>query len=364
MRLLAILLATQVLQPVMAWTDLQSVLSQPACHDSNITVHVSKTTNRSFVNQVYDLDILYALAGKQILVSNSYSISSRLCEPSQTNTHSDTLQVMIHGASFNKNMWDSQYQPETYSWVQRMNKEGYYTLAVDLIGNGNSTFPDGLLEAQTQTYVETTHQLIQQIRNGTVGGRRWRKVVIVGFSIGAIVANSLAQQYPEDMDAIVLHGISWDSSWIYPAFLAGLQAPAPQIDPARWGQIPATYQTQSTREGRKVACFAGSYDENILEYDWNTRDFDSMGAAVTFVYHLVEAPKYTGPVFLGIGDRDATFCGGQRCGSQPYALYDKFPSAIDHDINLYPETGHLILFRRAAPTLMADSLAFLRKHNL
>lgn len=126
MRLLAILLATQALQPV---------LSQPACHDSNITVHVSKTTNISFVNQVYDLDILYALAGKQILVSNSYSISSRLCEPSQTNTHSDTLQVMIHGASFNKNMWDSQYQPETYSWVQRMNKGGYYTLAVDLIGN-------------------------------------------------------------------------------------------------------------------------------------------------------------------------------------------------------------------------------------
>lgn len=136
MRLLAILLATQTLyRPVMAWAGLQSVLSQPTCYDSNVRVHVTKTTDKSFVNQVYDLDILYALAGKQILVSNSYNISSRLCEPLQANTHSDTLQVMVHGASFNKNMWDSQYQPEIYKWVQRMNKEGYYTLAVDLIGN-------------------------------------------------------------------------------------------------------------------------------------------------------------------------------------------------------------------------------------
>lgn len=36
------------------------------------------------------------------------------------------------------------------------------------------------------------------------------------------------------------------------------------------------------------------------------RDFDSLGAAITFVYHLVEAPQYTGPVFLGIGDRECT----------------------------------------------------------
>ena len=32
-----------------------------------------------------------------------------------------------------------------------------------------------------------------------------------------------------------------------------------------------------------------------------TRDFDTMGAAITFTYHLVEAPEFKGPVFLGIG---------------------------------------------------------------
>ena len=28
-----------------------------------------------------------------------------------------------------------------------------------------------------------------------------------------------------------------------------------------------------------------------------------MGAAITFTYHLVKAPAFKGPVFLGIGDR-------------------------------------------------------------
>ena len=110
--------------------------------------------------------------------------------------------------------------------------------------------------------------MIQKLRAGEVDGKKWKKIVFIGFSIGAITANSLADQYPSDVDAIVLHGFSWDISWIYPAFLSGLQVPARQIDPVKWGHIPATYQTQSTREGRKAACFSGSYDPNILEYDW------------------------------------------------------------------------------------------------
>lgn len=258
------------------------VLSQASCHDIRIPVSVQKSTDKDFQGQPYNTEILYALADKEILVSNSYELSTRLCIPSRQGsqwiqaasrqgsqwTQADTLQILLHGATFNKNMWDIQYEPENYSWVRRMNREGYATLAVDLVGNGNSTFPDGLLESQTQTYVMTLHHLIQKIRNGEVGGRRWDKIVLVGFSIGGITANSLAQQYPDDVDAIVFHGISWDATWIYPAFLSGLQAPAQQVDPEKWGALQPTYQTQSTREGRLVACFAGSYSRDMAEYDW------------------------------------------------------------------------------------------------
>lgn len=280
---------------------------QPQCHDFNFTVSVEATTQHDFASQPYSAEVLYALAHSEILVSNTYNISARLCIPDTSSTStplSDTLQFLIHGATFNKYMWDVTYKPETYSYVQRMAQHGYATLAIDLVGNGNSTFPDGVVEAQTQMYVTTTHQVIKQLRETDIaGGRRWDKIVFVGFSIGAITANSLAAQYPDDADATILHGISWDISWLYPAFLAGLQASAQLIDPEKWGHIAPMYQTQSTREGRKAACFAGSYDEEIVEHDWLTRDFDSLGAAITLTYHLVEAPKYKGPVFLGIGDR-------------------------------------------------------------
>lgn len=49
--------------------------------------------------------------------------------------------------------------------------------------------------------------------------------------------------------------------------------------------------------------YSSVLERTLTENYRNTRDFDTLGAAITFTYHLVEAPKYKGPVFLGIGDR-------------------------------------------------------------
>ncbi|TRX91016.1 hypothetical protein FHL15_007998 [Xylaria flabelliformis] len=363
------------------WTQAPS-----SCQDLRIPVSVEKNAVGEFSHDAYTEDVLFALAGRKILVSNTYEMDARFCMPdNDQNPHADTLQLLVHGASFNKNMWDSELEPERYNWVRRMNYEGYPTLAIDLIGSGNSTFPDGLFEVQSQMYVETIHYLIQKLRKGEVDGRAWDRIVLVGFSIGGMLANALAEQYPDDVDALVLHAITWDKSWIYPAFLSGLQVSAAHVDPEKWGHIPLLYQTQSTREGRRVACFAGSYEENAVEYDFLMRDFDTLGAAITFTYLLVDAPQYTRPVFLGIGDRkyrvfnvsygiqdfekltrmteDSTFCGGKYCREQPWEVYRRFPNAASIDVKVYKETGHLILFHHSGLSLMADSLAFLSDHG-
>lgn len=119
----------------------QYVFSEPSCTNYDVTVQIDRTTRQSFDNGQYGIEILYALAGRETLVSNVYNLSSRLCEPAHANAHSGTLQLLLHGASFNKGMWDSEYMPETYSWVRRMNREGYPTLAVDLIGDSRFTSP-------------------------------------------------------------------------------------------------------------------------------------------------------------------------------------------------------------------------------
>ncbi|KAL8915288.1 MAG: hypothetical protein Q9172_006906 [Xanthocarpia lactea] len=254
-----------------------------------------------------------------------------------------------------------------------------------LLGNGNSSYPDALREAQTQVYVETIHQVIQQLKAGEIDGIRWRRVALVGFSIGGIVANSITDQYPLDLDTVLLHGISWDVTWLYPAFIYGVHAPAAQIDPERWGHLPLQYLTHPTPEARETACFYGSFDRNILAADFYYRDFDSLGAAITLTYHLVDAPEYRGPVFLGIGESklyasifsqplelpanfhpypdDNTFCGGPRCLGQAYEVYNRYPAASNHTVKVYANTGHLILYHHTGTQLMEDSLQFLRAHG-
>lgn len=172
-----------------------------------------------------------------------------------------------------------------------------------ILGAGNSTRPDGLVEAHVQTHVVTTHKLIGLLKSGSIGDRSWKHIVAAGFSIGGATLNSLADQYPEDTEAVILFGFSHNSLWLYPGFLAGLQAPAYQIDPVRWRDIPWTYQSTSTLQSRAVACYYGDYDHKQLVFDFENRDFDSLGAAITLVLHMLKAPDYKGHVFVGNGDR-------------------------------------------------------------
>lgn len=199
-------------------------------------------------------------------------------------------------------MWDFPYQPEKYSWVRNATSEGYSTLAFDSVGAGNSSKPDGLLEAQCQTYVESIHQIVEMLRAGQIGGKAFDKVITIGFSLGSVSLVSLAKQYPADADALVLHGFSWNAATLYQGFFAGFQVAASIVDPVKWGYLPTTYTTQSTPASREATVFYGNYDRGIVPLDYELRDFDTLGASITIPSHSLMVEEYKGPVFLGNGD--------------------------------------------------------------
>lgn len=440
------------------------------CVSRVVPITLEQTSERTYSSDgaAYDIGLFHALAKKKILVTGTYDINTRLCTPSSkhqvSGRRADTIQFLIHGATYNSIMWyvhspllaptypilpyppspypypcitqlmavtlmhrDWPLESETYSWTRKMNEEGWATFTWDLIGiisriqreallvqsakhesagAGNSTRPDGLVEAQVQSHVETAHQLIQQLRSGSIGGKKWKHIVSAGFSIGSATLNSLVDQYPKDADAIILYGFTHNALWVYPGFLAGLQASANQIDPEKWGDIPSTYQSTSTLESRVVACYAGKYDREQLVYDHEHRDFDSLGAAITLVLHMLDAPEYKGHVMLANGDgksihhsftpsspsirispvypmgpiasnvfvfiletgilliililqEDATFC-GFHCGDSPALAYDYIPKAASYDIKVYPNTGHQVLFHHTGPQFMQDAIKFLK----
>src|SRR5689334_14888823 len=52
-----------------------------------------------------------------------------------------TIQVLIHGGTYDHNYWDFPYQPETYSYVRELTNAGYATLNIDRLGVGESSRP-------------------------------------------------------------------------------------------------------------------------------------------------------------------------------------------------------------------------------
>lgn len=163
---------------------------------------------------------------------------------------------------------------------------------------------------QTQVIVESLAHIINVLKSGSIDSHRYKKVVSVGFSIGAIATVSLAKQRPEAIDAMVLHGYSWDTTDIYPAFLSGLQVPVKTLERPDWKNLPATYSSQSTPAAREAAVFYGSFDREVAELDYEMRDKDALGLAMSFTYHIVSAEEYTGPVFIGNGDRKSKVLAG------------------------------------------------------
>ncbi|KAJ5503031.1 valacyclovir hydrolase [Penicillium fimorum] len=113
-----------------------------------------------------------------------------------------------------------------------------------ILGSGDSTFSDRLLEPPNLNPVETVHQLIQQL-NEKIDSRPWRRVALIGHPQ---FAGSTGSE----------------------AFLSKFQGGA---DPEHWGAF-SYYQIQLIITAHEAAC-SGSYNCAALAYDWNTRDFDT-----------------------------------------------------------------------------------------
>ncbi|PLN86964.1 Alpha/Beta hydrolase protein [Aspergillus taichungensis] len=334
------------------WTPVAGLPSGPSS---------KRTSPINFTVDSYSHEVFYALTRREILITGTYNVSARTCIP-KGGAKSDSIQLLAHGATYTKHMWDFAYQPANYSWVKHMNEAGYATMAFDLIGAGNSSRPDAMHEVQTQAHVETARQFSQALKAGHIDGHRWKRVIFVGFSIGASVGNSLATQYPTAADQLILLGHSWYHDYIYPALLMMLRAEAREIDPKRWGFMPKLYTTMPSLATRQFSHLFGNFDHGVELPDWRDLDADTVGEAVSFTFHGTPAPKYKNSVFLALGNNDVTFC-GIDCGDKHLEVYNKFPAAADHLARTYPNTGHNILLHRTGKQLMSDVTGFIRKHD-
>lgn len=119
-----------------------------------------------------------------VLTSGHYNISVRYCEPRVAEaSRADELQFLLHGITYDKSYWNG-LGSEEYSWVDYATKQGYPTLAIDNLGNGQSDHPDALLVTQMTIQVEIIHNIITMLRAGTLPklSKKFSKVLFIGKS--------------------------------------------------------------------------------------------------------------------------------------------------------------------------------------
>lgn len=105
-----------------------SLLSVAAFAELRCTESIANVT-ASAMN--YDV----ATGAPMVPVSGTYGIQLRFCEPTaHVPSRADTVQVLVHGITYNMAYWDAAYKPEMYSYARFAAARGFATLNLARFG--------------------------------------------------------------------------------------------------------------------------------------------------------------------------------------------------------------------------------------
>ncbi|KAI0189604.1 Alpha/Beta hydrolase protein [Xylaria flabelliformis] len=357
----------------------------PHCSD----VHFQFTTtaaNRVADNAPKDLfsdpEAIDAFLGQPVAyrnVSGTFAIYGQLCRPMH-HSRIPKLQLLVHGSTYNHTYWSSLQEPsgstwassppdhEELSWIHTATRLGYWTLAIDRLGQGLSSRPDPVTVVQSPLQMQLIHLIAREIRDRDLlgiqsarGGRNdgvdKLKLIYVGHSFGSGLGVNLAAAHPEDFDALILTGIATVRGNPQPGSFLARWAPAAQSAPRFPRDTPAGYLVSTNKTGRE-ALYWGSrsdFDAEMFERDWAGQGTHPLGEVLTTAEYLVDLPEaFNKPVLVADGIEDAIFCsdfgsralGPVRCRAGEHGEIGKtrdwFPGVSDELFATYlqPDAGH------------------------
>ena len=139
-----------------------------------------------------------------VLGLTEYDLVGELCW--KDNLQNKTVQLLVHGLTYDRHYWAWPQQPATYSYVQQAIDAGYATFNIDRIGVGESDRPLLAAALTTESSAYVAHQLVQKLRDGDIGDTTFNKVISVGHSFGSVTTLYEAGVY-QDVDGVILTGI-------------------------------------------------------------------------------------------------------------------------------------------------------------
>ena len=283
-----------------------------------------------------------------------------------------TVQVLVHGGSYDRTYWDFPYMPQLYSYVRYANAAGYATFNVDSIGSGTSSHPDSS-QVTMATAAAALHQVITRLRAGSIGSVAFDNVIYVGHSFGVSIGWTLAGTHGSDVDGFIATGAPHAISATAVGGLAGAAFPASQ-DPkfAALGLDPGYLSAPA--ESRQIAFYhEPTSDQRAIATDYATRDSFSVGTLLTGLPLFVIPPALsptlalTGPVLSIFGGNDFLFCQPDALDCTDHAGIRQheaayYPHASSFRLVIVPRTGHSLNTHYTAPLSFVTMLGWARAH--
>jgi pimeloyl-ACP methyl ester carboxylesterase len=265
-----------------------------------------------------------------------------------------TVQLLVHGGTYNRLYWDLPNVPVRYSYQRDMADQGLATFAIDALGSGESSRPLSALITGT-ALASVVHQVIGQLRAGRVGGTRFDRVVLVGHSMGSGIVAVEASTY-HDVDGVILTGFShsMDLLALTAIFVDGVRPAA--LDPllSRRNSDPGYVTTMPGT--RRVFHDPGLVDADVLTADEATKD--QVAATVvpdllTLAFNGPLTRSIAAPVLTANGALDGLFCAFHCAGTEELRAAEAGFFTSELSVFLLPGSGHSLGLSRNAPDYRA-----------
>jgi pimeloyl-ACP methyl ester carboxylesterase len=267
-----------------------------------------------------------------------------------------TIQLLVHGLTYDHTYWDFPYQPQTHAYVRAATAAGYATLAIDRIGAGQSDRPGNPAVLTTGAAAYVLHQIVQSLRGGAIGGVAFTKVITVGHSFGSQVVASEAAEFG-DVDGVVLTGA------LHIPSAAALTNVIPTLYPAHLDAkfigtgLPLGYLT--TLPGTRGASFyhLPAANPGVVATDEQLKQTAAEGELATIANGALNTGNIQVPVLLAIGRHDLLFCDAiAPCTDSQTVLAREssyYTAQACLEAYVLPDAGHSINLHPNAPDWFA-----------
>jgi pimeloyl-ACP methyl ester carboxylesterase len=267
-----------------------------------------------------------------------------------------TVQLLVSGATYGHLYWDLSPNPidgVSYSYARDEAVAGYPTFVLDRIGEGHSDHPLSVL-VDVSANAAVLHHLVQGLKNGSITGTRFGKVIEVGHSLGSLITWAEVVSY-HDVDGVIITGMLHRLTLAFLSRLPLAISPA-LLDPRFAGRlwaIDAGYLTikspplGNVAHGFRAQLFynTATADVKVIALDEQTKETLTLSEFDSLLHMVVPDTRLIAvPVQLMIGEKDFLLCDVTLDCSKSSAIRQQeapfYSEAACLQVVSIPQSGH------------------------